>query len=844
VPRYTARHLFVLRPLATAFAICLGPAVGWGATLPEVRVDGTVAPGPLSGEQSGVELAPFDGGYFLLWEDSRTSDVWPDLWATALDPLGAVMGVPTRVAGGPGAQHEKALACGTQVCLAVWAEGLRVYGRRFTLQGVALDAATTPLVFSAPVTSYGTSPAVTFEGTEFRVVWNDTGGLYTRLVGVAGAMGPIVRISPSGVDFPRLVSGPAGTLLTYDDGTPRAVYRRGLPDGGFSAATILGSNLYYHSVSSAAASDGWLVTWLDVSNGRRLASRIDAAGTNLDPGGINLGVNGGPPICAAAVDGGYLLRWSESDQLRGATVSALGALANLPDTPLGNVDTRETSLAMQGDEGLLAFSVGPWGSQAKLALRNVVGDTLGPERPAVLLANNGQTRPAVATGRDGFLVVWEDDRLDAGQDIRAVRVGTTGQPIGAPFNVAAGPQAQRAPFAVFDGSNFLVLWKQLEGQSTIKLQSLAGDGTPVGPVRTVTGALSTIFERPVAALGSAGVVVAWSNYGANGWESMTALVSDGGIEPEVQVIPGATGMQLPSIAFASGLFALVTTSEARSAIELTRLDPRGLALPGGRITIASSVTSAVGNGVASDGQNFFAVWAAKGTKEWSIFGRRFDPAGQMLDAAPLTLFDAVDTITSSFETYPLPSVVFDGTDYVVSFSRLSPTTGGDVVQLHVSPSGAVSPVFVVEGNAEDQTEVVLAAGSPGRVLSAYRTYDAALGVPRVAVRVVAKVPEGKYCASTPECVTGSCIANVCCAGPDCSGTLPDGGTALPDGGTGGGAGGGAGGGTGGGAGGGGGAGPAGGRYLVGCGCNGGSGSALLALLLLFTRRPDRRRTRG
>lgn len=821
--------------------LCLAPAVAASATLPEVRVDGTVAPGPLPGEQGGVELASFDGGYFLLWGDSRTSDIWPDLWAAALDPLGAVVGVPIKVAGGPGAQEQRALACGTQVCLAVWAEGLRVYGRRFTLRGAALDTSTAPLVFSVPVTSYATSPAVTFEGPDFRVVWNDTGGLYTRHASEAGVLSPIVRISPAGVDFPRLVSGPAGTLLTYDDGIPRAAYRRGLPDGGFGAATILGNNLYYHSISSAAAGDGWLVTWLDVSNGRRLASRIDAAGTNLDPGGINLGVNGGPPICAAAIDGGYLLRWSESDQLSGATVSALGALAGLPDTPLGNVETREVSVAMQGDEGLLAFSVGPWGSPAKLALRDVVGTGLGPERPAVLVANNGQTRPAAASGRDGFLIAWEDDRLDAGQDIRAVRVDSTGQPIGAPFNVAAGPLAQRAPFVVFDGSSFLVLWKQLEGQSTIKVQAVTNGGVPQGPVRTVADPVTTTWERPVAALGPQGVVVAWTNYGANGWESMTALVSDGGIEPEVQVIPGATGMQLPSLAFGGGVFALVTTSEARSAIELTRLDSRGNALPGGRFTIASAVTSAAGNSVASDGQNFLAVWAAKGTKEWSIFGRRFDPAGQMLDAAPLTLFDAVDTITSSFETYPLPSVVFDGSDYVVSFSRLSPTTGGDVVQLHVSPTGSVSPLLVVEGDGEDQTEVVLATGSPGRVLSAYRTYDPALGVPRVAVRVVAKVPEGQYCVSTPECVVGSCIANACCSGTACTITLPDGGTALPDGGVllpdGGGLlpDGGTGEGPG--------SGPPAGRYVVGCGCNGAGGAALLALLLLFARRPGRRGAR-
>lgn len=83
------------------------------------------------------------------------------------------------------------------------------------------------------------------------------------------------------------------------------------------------------------------------------------------------------------------------------------------------------------------------------------------------LEKGDQRWPAVAAGKDVYLVVWQEGEAMAGvkdTSIMAARVAADGKPLdakGFPVSTAKGFQAY--PAATFDGTNFLVAWQDYRG---------------------------------------------------------------------------------------------------------------------------------------------------------------------------------------------------------------------------------------------------------------------------------------------------------------------------------------------------------------------------------------------
>ena len=80
-----------------------------------------------------------------------------------------------------------------------------------------------------------------------------------------------------------------------------------------------------------------------------------------------------------------------------------------------------------------------------------------------------QTTPTIVAGGDGFLAVWTDDRstiLDdgdgtagTGRDIYAARLASDGSLVDTtPFAVTRAPGDQYDPLAVWNGTDWLVVW--------------------------------------------------------------------------------------------------------------------------------------------------------------------------------------------------------------------------------------------------------------------------------------------------------------------------------------------------------------------------------------------------
>ncbi len=751
MPRAGPRAVLVVLVAATV-ARAGGP--------PELRLDGTLRPGPAPGGQYRTQAAAFDGGTFLVWVDSRSSDAWPDVYAGVVHPGAAFPGGATAVATGPGAQESPAVGCGDDVCLVAWASGQRIFARRFDVAGRPLDLAA--LAISEATPDYSSTPGVAFEGGAFRVLWVNA-SLWSRRVELDGGLGAAEALLTPAVEWPRVVAGSRGWLVAYAPGAGRLAYRPGLPDGGLGAEVLVGTlSTYYDGVTAAAGQSGFLVGHVALSPNDLLVARTDPLGGLLDPAPLKLGENAGPPLALAARGDAWVAAVSRNGDVYGTLVPPSGdaGAPALWDSRQGH-ETEDCALA-GGAAPLLAFSTGFAQTQAKLRVRRLSGLPPAPEElpPA---GPNAQSQPAAAFGRDGFLTAWVDERVDGGLDVVVRAVDERGTGFGLPADLAATAAAELSPAIAWDGQHYVVVWREAdEGGSDLRAARVDALGVPRGAAVTIAGDVSAPWERPAIAAGPRGAVVAWSSWTTGGYGLFTSLLADGGASNPLSVAPGPAGLVAPALALRDTTLAVAASSPTRDVVEVRFLGVTGAPLAAQPVVLQAQGGDVHGVDIATDGERFLVVWAAKAPKPYTVFGQRLGSAGQLLDATPRRLFDAPQVVPDSPDLDGVPRVTFDGRDFLVGFSRLSPTTGGDVVMVRVRWDGTTMPMAVASGGAQDEGEVSFATATAGRTLVAYRTFDETLGVSRVAMRLLADVALGGRCFAASECSSGLCDAGVCC----------------------------------------------------------------------------------
>ncbi|MGB9720105.1 MAG: FlgD immunoglobulin-like domain containing protein [bacterium] len=119
----------------------------------------------------------FDGtNYLVVWEDYRNSPTIPDIYCTRVDQSGTVLN-PSEIAISTSANHQitPKVAFGGTNYLVVWADNRNgnwdIYGARITTAGTVLDPNGIPICTNNSTQLY---PSITFDGTNYIVVWADT----------------------------------------------------------------------------------------------------------------------------------------------------------------------------------------------------------------------------------------------------------------------------------------------------------------------------------------------------------------------------------------------------------------------------------------------------------------------------------------------------------------------------------------------------------------------------------------------------------------------------------------------------------------------------------------------
>ena len=254
---------------------------------------------------------------------------------------------------------------------------------------------------------------------------------------------------------------------------------------------------------------------------------------------------------------------------------------------------------------------------------------------AMSTAADDQLDPAVAFDGTNFLVVWRDFRPGSNSDIYGARVTKAGVVLdGSGIAVSTAAEDQLEPAVAFDGTNFLVVWADYRSGTTADIYAtrVSKAGVVLEPAGFALSAAANSEREPAVAFDGTNYLVVWTDH-------------RGGEVPDIygQRVTPAGGLLDPA-------FPVSAANRDQSAPE-----------------------------VAFDGTNYLVVWQdLRSGTDSDIYGARVSPAGAVLDTVGFPIATAADEQTE-------PAVAFDGTKYLVVWQDLRSGTSSDVYGNRVNP---------------------------------------------------------------------------------------------------------------------------------------------------------------
>jgi hypothetical protein len=469
-------------------------------------LDGTGIPvSTAAGDQLGPAVA-FDGTNSLIaWSDNRSGTSF-DVYGARVSPTGAVLDggglaistAPADQGGRPDFDRGRLVVAsdGTNH-LVLWPDlragrpyryetGISsdVFGARVSRAGAVLDGSG---IAVSPSANRQSDPAVSFDGTNYLVVWTDgradSTAVYAARVTPAGEM-----LDGAGI---LIASGPADRFrpAVSFDGTNHLVVwegRRSDAEGSdvygvrvSRAGVVLGSPFVVSfagdgAEAPAVAFDGtnFLVVWAghrSVTGDGIYGARVSRAGVVLDRTPISV-VAGAlvedPAVTFAGTD--FLVVWSTGDpgyqDLRGARVGRSGAVLDDPSIAISTTRGAQVTpaVASDGSNALVVWSDGRAPNVANIYAARIdrAGTVLEPDGIQITDAGDQQREPSVVAN-GSFLVVWRDDRWFGGE-IKGTRINSAGRVVdGAAIPIATSTGDELAPAAVAGpGNRFGVIYQR------------------------------------------------------------------------------------------------------------------------------------------------------------------------------------------------------------------------------------------------------------------------------------------------------------------------------------------------------------------------------------------------
>ena len=617
-------------------------------------------------------------------------------------------------------KHQCAVAVGYNGSdfLLVWQDGrsdvYSIYGTRVSAAGAVLDSIGIPI---APIAGQGLNPAISFDGSNYLVVWEDyrngVPDIYGAFVDADGTLLDTVclRISYNlnGGLGPAVAFDGTNYLVVWWDDEEGIWGARVTPVGQVLDTISIPVSTAYYSQNPDVAFDGdnFLVVWQDdraVGNMNIYGARVAKNGVVLDTANILIsGAMDSQAYPAIVYDGSdYLVVWQDRRRvvewdIYGARVTPAGAV---PDTAGIMISTSDRSryypaVAFDGTNSFVIWQDYRYTGAADLyaARVNTAGLVLDSAGIVISSASNDQNSPAVAFGGTRYLVAWEDRRYNVSwADIFAARVSTEGvvlDPSG--LEVSFAGYNQYSPAVGFNGSDFLAAWADVRSDSAdIYGARVASDGVLLDTGNVRISACSSQQRSPTVASDGMDFLVAWEDSRSGPSDIYGTRVSASGqvLDTLGILVSGAAGNQLVPAAAFNGSDYLVAWQDRRSGVYNiygSRVTSVGVVLDPAGIPISTATYSKNDPAVATDGANYLVVWSNAPIYQ-TIYGARVSPAGVVLDPSGITI---------SNEAYrqELPAVAYDGTNFLVVWTTApQPNPHYNyyaILGARVTPEGAV-----------------------------------------------------------------------------------------------------------------------------------------------------------
>ena len=676
----------------------------------------------------------YDGtNFFVVWDNSSGQICGARIASsgTVVDATSIVIYNPASVSSSASAS-EPAVAHDGAAYLVVWSDyrfgNYEIFANRVSAAGAVLNGSGIAITGAAQSQS---APAVSFDGTGYFVVWQDSrsgfsydiyGARVTKAGAVLDATGIAISTSANNQETPAIAFDGNNYLVAWSDsrwGTPDIYGARVSMTGVVldPAGIGISSMTPNAQTTPSLAFDGtnYVVAWADnrSNNSDIYAASVTPGGAVLDATGFVITAGAGPstevaPAIACSTTGVCFAVWQDlrtgASDIDGTRFS--GTAVNDPQGLRISSAANDESNASVAFDGTNYFIV--WQDRRAVSSSDVygarvsaTGAVLDPSGIAVSTASADQITPRVTWAAPSYLVVWEDKRSDLG-DIYGARVDANGavlDPSG--FVIAAGANEQKLPAISSDGTSFFTAW---------------------------VGTSSKVFGARVSDTGTV-------------------------LDPAGLPLFTATSSYAPAIAW-DGARHLVVMAATSAGIRGARFTPAGAALDGSNGFLISA--SGVAPQVAFDGLNFFTVFE----KSQGIFGARVTGVAVVLDPSGLPISPYMLGPRST------PAIACDGATCLVAWSDFRTMTNHTIVGSFVDQAATVlNPNgFGISSITSDHAAPVVANDLSGHALVAYQRTDlsSSFGAVRVRARIITSKPQGGLCTSANDCANGLCVDGVCC----------------------------------------------------------------------------------
>ena len=528
--------------------------------------DGFLVAAALHGQFKPV-IAPLGADYLIAWEDQRNSTTnAEDIYAarvtasgTVLDPGGfAVVNPPAMD------QFAPAVASVGNQCWIVWADtrnqalpsSTDIYGARDDANGL-VDTTSVPVCTALKAQG---SVGLASSGSGLFLVWVDNrnaGYVFNSIFGArmnaAGVLdepnGFPVSLSPNVELIPDVAFNGTNYLLVWEDyrnftngnsstdlyGTRMTAAGAVLDPNGIAIAT--GTNVQYNP-AVAALNGNWFVAWQDY---RFTASAYDIYGTRVSAGGVVMEPAG-------------ILVCSNADYQVDPRVTA-----NNTNWFVVWADARDYAVANHNYD--------LYGARI-----NAAGTVLDPGGFPISTEIKDQTNPWNGWDGNNFLVTWSDMRNSGINQIYASRVAPNGAVLDpAGIQISPTSTAQVDSTIAFNGTNYLIAWKDSRSNALSGADIYAARLTPAGTVLDANGfvvcsASGDQLEPVAASIGGGDFLVAWEDarsLSTNGYDIYAARVTGAGTCPDTNgfaVNVSGRNQIYPKIATGAGDVLVVNSS--------------------------------------------------------------------------------------------------------------------------------------------------------------------------------------------------------------------------------------------------------------------------------------------